>query len=248
MTKRQERIIEMLRGTERVTVADLARHFDLTEASIRLDLTNLEATGLIRRFHGGAQILPSSSFDTRLSDRRGEKAAIAERALAHVVAGETLYLDSGSTVLHFARELTQMEDLTVVTNSVPVLTYLGREIDKKLILVGGEYSHDDQCCFGQMTEKELADIYVSKVFMGADSVDIENGFVFSHLRNLNYIGRILKNARQTILLADSGKFNRIRGMKIVDLSDISVIITDDGLDPELRDMIVRRNVTLEIAE
>lgn len=248
MTKRQEKLLEILRLKERVTVAELAGQFMLTEASIRLDLADLEAAGLIRRFHGGARIVPSSSFENRLAENRAAKEAIARKALAHVHAGETLYLDSGSTVLLLARELTHIEGLTIVTNSVPVLTYLGREMDKKLVLVGGEYSDDDQCCYGQMTEKELGDIYVSRVFMGADSVDLENGFVFSHLRNLNYIARIIRNSRQTTLLADSGKFNRIRGMRIVDLSDIGVIVTDAGLASDLRDKIVSRGITLEIAE
>jgi DeoR/GlpR family transcriptional regulator of sugar metabolism len=248
MTRRQVQILETLRSSERVTVAELSRQFSLTEASIRLDLADLEAAGLIHRYHGGARIVPSTSFETRLGDRRARKEAIARKALAHVQAGETLYLDSGSTVLLLARELTTAEDLTIVTNSVPVLTYLGREMDKKVVLVGGEYSHDDQSCFGQMTERALADIYVSKVFMGADSVDVENGFVFSHLRNLNYIARIIRNARQTILLADSGKFNRIRGMKIVDLSDITLIVTDAGLSQDQQEKIIRRGIALEIAD
>jgi DeoR/GlpR family transcriptional regulator of sugar metabolism len=164
-----------------------------------------------------------------------------------VQAGETLYLDSGSTVFLLAKELTQAEDLTIVTNSVPVLTYLSMEMDKKVVVVGGDYSHDDRCCFGRSTERALENIYVSKVFMGADCVDVDTGFVFAHLRTLDYIGRIIRNARQTILLADSSKFSRIRGMPIVDLAEISVIITDAGLPAEARDKILERGVTLEIA-
>jgi DeoR family transcriptional regulator, glycerol-3-phosphate regulon repressor len=247
MTPRQETILDMLRMRESVTVAELATKFGLTEASIRLDLTGLEAAGLIRRFHGGARIVPSLLFELRLAHRSPEKLAIARAALTHVQAGETLYLDSGSTVFLLAKELTQAEDLTIVTNSVPVLTYLGREMDKKVVVVGGEYSHDDRCCFGRATEKTLADIYVSKVFMGADCVDVENGFVFSHLRTLDYIGRIIEKARQTILLADSSKFSQIRGMPIVNLADISVIITDEGLPHETRRKIRDRGVSLEIA-
>jgi len=248
MTSRQEKIVEILRTRESATVAELSGLFDLTETSIRLDLGDLEAAGLIRRFHGGARIVPSASLETRLRRRRSEKTAIARKALTHVHAGETLYLDSGSTVLLLATELTQAEDLTIVTNSIPVLTYLGREMDKKVIVVGGEFSHDDQCCFGQMTERELADIYVSKVFMGADSVDVGSGFVFSHPRNLTYIARIIRNARQTVLLVDSGKFSQIRGMRIVGLSDISVIISDGGLPEDMREKIRQRGVGLEIAE
>jgi DeoR/GlpR family transcriptional regulator of sugar metabolism len=221
--------------------------FGLTEASIRLDLAQMEQAGLVRRYRGGARLLPPSPFVSRQDHQREAKQAIARQALTHVQRGETLYLDSGSTVLCLARLLTCAEDLTVVTNSIPVFTYLGREPDKKVIVVGGEFSSEDQCCFGQVTERQLSNIYVSKVFMGADAIDVESGLVFSHPRNLDSIETIIRNARQTFLLADSTKFTRIQGMKIVDLSGISMIVTDSGLAPGLRDSITRRGVALEIA-
>jgi DeoR/GlpR family transcriptional regulator of sugar metabolism len=248
MTSRQQRIVEMLHQQESATVAELSRLFGLTEASIRLDLGHLESSGVVRRFRGGVRIGQSSSIDSRLGHRQLEKAAIARTALAHVQAGETLYLDSGSTALLLAKELTRVEGLNVVTNSIPVFTYLGREMDKKVTVVGGEYSFEDQCCFGRMTERELAEVYVSKVFMGADSVDAEKGIVFSQIPDRGYIAAIIRNARQTILLADSGKFSRIHGMRIVDLSDISLIISDNGLPQETRERILQRGIGLEIAE
>lgn len=247
MTTRQQTIAEHLRDRDGASVAELASLFGLTEASIRLDLAQMEQAGVVRRYRGGARLLPLSPFDIRLGRQREAKLAIARQALTHVQRGETLYLDSGSTVLCLAWQLTCVEDLTVITNSIPVFTYLGREPDKKVIVVGGEFSSEDQCCYGQVTERQLSSIYVSKVFMGADAIDVESGLVFSHPRHLDYIERIIRNARQTFLLADSTKFNRIQGMKIGDLSGISKIVTDSGLSPGLRDSIERRGVALEIA-
>jgi DeoR family transcriptional regulator, fructose operon transcriptional repressor len=248
MTKRQAKILEILREQKRTSVARLSEIFEMTEASIRTDLTDLENAGLIHRFHGGARIVAPSAFETRLNANLANKKKIVEKAITHIQAGETLYLDSGTTVLLLARELSRVGDVTVVTNSPPVVSHLGPETEKKVILIGGEWSYEDQCCFGQMTEKNLADIYVSKVFMGADSIDIETGTVFAHLRNLSYIGKIIRNAKQTILLADSSKFNRIRGMKIVDLSDIHVIITDAGLPADQQERIRNLGISLETAE
>jgi DeoR/GlpR family transcriptional regulator of sugar metabolism len=248
LTKRETEILEILREHKSCTVAELSGRFQLTEASIRTDLAALEKAGVIHRFHGGAKIVAPSSFDMRLESGLEAKKRIVEKALAHVQEGETLFLDSGTTVLLLAQELSRVQGVTVVTNSPPVASYLGLETDKKIILVGGEWSPDGQCCFGTMTERELADVYVSKVFMGADSIDVETGSVFADMRNLSYIGAIIKNAKQTILLADSSKFNRIRGMKIVDLSDIQVIITDGGLSAERRESIRRRGISLEVGE
>ncbi len=222
--------------------------FQLTSASIRLDLTEMEDAGLVERYHGGVKLAVASSFATKLNEQRAEKTAIVQKALHYIQEGETLYLDSGSTIMLLARALTEREDLTIVTNSPPLLGYLGSETDKKIILIGGEYSGDSQCCYGVMTQRNLADIYVSKVFMGADSIDVESGAVFAHLRNLDYIAQIIKNAKQTILLADSSKFNRIRGMKIVELADVNAIITDSRLPVQLQEKIRGRGITLEIAE
>jgi DeoR/GlpR family transcriptional regulator of sugar metabolism len=248
VTKRQSRILEILREQKRASVAELSKRFDLTETSIRLDLSEMEDAGLVLRYHGGARIVVSSSFETRLRDHTAEKQAIVRRALAHVQEGETLYLDSGSTIMLLARELTRIDDLTIITNSTALLGYMGAEADKKIILVGGEYGDDSQCCTGVMTERILSGIYVSKVFMGADSIDVESGAVFAHLRNLNYIEKIIRNAKQTILLAESSKFNRIRGMKIVDLPDIQVIITDAGLPAGQQERIRSLGITLDVAE
>ena len=248
MTARQQTIVELLRASGQVSTRELAERFRLTEACIRLDLGDLEKAGLVRRFRGGARTPSPSPFDLRLHERRAEKEAIVRRALARVQPGETLYLDSGSTVYLLARELSAVEGLTIVTNSVPVLMYLGHEADKKVILVSGEYSTDDQCTFGQMTESSLEDIYVSKVFMGADSIDVEGGMVFSHVRSLGYIDRIVRRCREAILLADSTKFGRIRGMKIIDLSEVAMLVTDDGLAPDLREKLARRGIALEVAE
>ena len=100
----------------------------------------------------------------------------------------------------------------------------------------------------QATERLLSQIYVSTVFMGCDAVDVDNGIVLSHLRHLDYIGRIIGNARQTILLVDSDKFSTVHGIRITDLAAISLIITDGGLPEEMREKLLRRGVGLEIAE
>jgi DeoR family galactitol utilization operon repressor len=247
LTKRQVKILETLRDQRKVSLGELSRQFDLAESDIQLDLRDLEDSGLVHCFLDGAKIVDSSTFDDRVSRSPAEKTEIARLAAGHVQEGETLYLDSGTTVMLLARELRKIAGVTVITNSPPLLPILSAGADKKIMVVGGEYSHDDRCCFGPMTEKELADIYVSKVFMGADHVDVENGGVFAHLRNLGYIQKIVRNATQTILLSDSSKFNRIRGMKILDLSSVDVVITDAGLPAGLREKITEKGITLEIA-
>jgi DeoR family transcriptional regulator, fructose operon transcriptional repressor len=248
LTKRQRQILESIRELKKATVTALSRQFEVSEASIRLDLTDLEDEGLVHRFHGGARIVPASSWESRIQANFPAKTAIAQRAAGHIQEGETIFLDSGTTILLLSKELGAVEGLTIVTNAPPLLAHLGAEPGKKIMLIGGEYRHDSQCTVGPVTEKELEDVYVSKVFMGADSVDVDSGVILGDLRNLGYIQKVIKNAKETILLSDSSKFNRIRGMKIGDLSQVQVIITDARLPDIQRDKIRRMGISLEIVE
>ena len=147
----------------------------------------------------------------------------------------------------FAEELRQIRNVTIITNSPPVLDCLGSDVDKRIILVGGEYSGADQCCLGAITEKELAEIHVSKVIMGADSIDVESGAVFARVRHFGYIQAVMGNAKQTVLIAESSKFNRIHGLKIADLMQVHAIVTDGGLPMEEREAVERMGIRLLIA-
>jgi DeoR family transcriptional regulator of aga operon len=248
LTRRQSLILETLREHKKLSVGELVRQIDESEERIRQDLVTLAEVGLIHRYQDGAKVLLPSLVEDRTEHGQSEKAGIARKALECIQDGETLYLDSGTTVMFFARELRVLRNLTIITNSPPVLAYLGPQVDKSIMLVGGEYSAGENCCFGKATEMELATIYASRVIMGADSVDVDSGAVFARVRDFGYIQSIIRNAKQTILLAESCKFNHIRGLKIVDLAQISTIVTDSGLLPDLRDKVRRMGISLLIAE
>ena len=248
LTKRHRLILETLRERKKSSVLELARQFDVPEERIRKDLARMDESGLVHSYPEGAKVLLSPPPMARAGQSQADKARIARKALECVQDGETIYLDSGLTVMLFAKELRAVRNLTVITNSPPVLVYLGPEIDKRIVLIGGEYSGADQCCFGMMTEKELADIYVSKVIMGADSIDVGTGAVFARVRHFGYIQAVIRNAKQTILLAESSKFNQIRGLKIVELAQINTIVTDPGLPADVQDTLRRMGISLLVAE
>ena len=230
LTKRQHLVLEVLRERRRGSVRELSRQFEAPEHRIRGDLARLEESGFVHCYPEGARVLFESLQDARMAQGHAEKVRIARTALECVQDGETLFLDSGLTVALFARELKAVRNLTIITNSPLVLDALGGEIDKRIILVGGEYSGVDQCCVGTVTEKELAGIWVSTVIMGADSIDVGTGAVFGRVKHFGYIETAIRNGKQTILLAESSKFDRIRGLKILDLAQVDTIVSDPGLE------------------
>jgi DeoR family fructose operon transcriptional repressor len=246
LSERQKKILKLIRRERLTRVSELAQRFRITEASIRLDLGTLAELGLIRRFHGGANPVRESAYEQRLSENRQAKKRIAQRARQHVEEGDTLFLDSGTTVLLLSRLLADFERLTVVTNSIPIANQMGREQSNTVILAGGAFNFSEQCCEGPMTEKFLDNFYASKAFIGADSVDVHKGLFSNGVTMFSYVQKIIGNTRKTILLVDSSKFSKAGAIKICDLDQIQTVITDQAVPAEARETLISLGIQVEI--
>jgi DeoR/GlpR family transcriptional regulator of sugar metabolism len=246
LSARQKKILHLMQEEKRAYVTDLARHFQVTEASIRLDFNTLENLDYIRRFHGGARIVQPSAYDSRIAANQQIKKKIARRAVEFIEPGETLFLDSGTTVLMLAQLLIEFDNLTVVTNSVPIAQHIGREQSNSIILAGGSFNYSEQCCEGLITEQFLDNFSASKAFIGADSIVVQKGLFSNGIRMFGYVQKIIQHSKKTILLADSSKFSKVGAIKICDLMSVNLIITDENLPQEMRGEIVARDITLDI--
>jgi DeoR/GlpR family transcriptional regulator of sugar metabolism len=245
LSARQKKILQLMQEEKKAYVPDLARHFQVTEASIRLDFNTLENMDFIRRFHGGARIVQTSAYDSRIAANQQTKKKIARRAVAYVESGETLFLDSGTTVLMLAQLLIEFDNLTVVTNSVPIAQYIGREQSNSIILAGGSFNYSEQCCEGLITEQFLDNFSASKAFIGADSIVVGKGLFSSGIRMFGYVQKIMQHSTKTILLADSSKFSKVGAIKICDLTSVDCIITDEKLHQDTRKEIINMGITLD---
>jgi len=248
LTIRQKQILEILREKKRIDVGSLAAGFSMTEASIRLDLTKLENAGYLRRFYGGARIIEPADYSARMEQNLKVKKKLAERALTYIQEGETIFLDSGTSVLMLAKMLTPIDRLTVVTNSLPVVSQVGPEHGKSVVIIGGELNYQEQCCTGPMTDAALEKIYASKAFLGADSVDVENGILSSGLDRVGYVRTVMSHAKTVLLLVDSGKFKKTGVVKIAEIEEVDVIITDTELPPDVRQALEAADVKVDLVE
>ena len=130
--ERQKEILALLEAEQKVLVPQLCRQFSVSPATIRNDLNDLEARGLLRRTHGGA--IPTAQKTVR---RMAEKQAIAACAAAMVENGETIAIDTGTTTLELARCLLARTGLTVGTNDLKIAALLEEQSDATIILIGG---------------------------------------------------------------------------------------------------------------
>ena len=245
LSTRQKKILQIVKEEKKILVAELAKSFNLTEASIRLDLKTLEDMDYIKRFHGGARLVQPSAYDARIGANQQIKKKIASRAIEYIEPHETLFLDSGTTVLMLAQVLIMFDNLTIITNSIPIATQIGREQNNAVILAGGSFNYSEQCCEGLMTEKFLDNFSASKAFIGADSVDVHKGLFSNGISMFGYVQKIIHHSKETILLVDSSKFSKVGAIKICDLESVDIIITDENLPESIKKELTELGIQLD---
>jgi DeoR/GlpR family transcriptional regulator of sugar metabolism len=188
--ERREQIASLVEDVPRVSVAELAAQFGVTDVSIRRDLTILEEQGFLRRVHGGAVAATRehgrNAYALRARTAREEKKRIGAAAAALVSPGDVVAFDSGSTVAqvaaHIARPLRRSNALTVVTNSLPVLDEVGRWESPHLVCLGGLYLPDHQALVGPQTAADMRGLSADIAFLGCEA-HRETGLTTPHRRD-----------------------------------------------------------------
>jgi DeoR/GlpR family transcriptional regulator of sugar metabolism len=238
--ERREQIATLVEDVPRVSVADLAAQFGVTDVSIRRDLTILEEQGLLRRVHGGAVAATRehgrNAYALRARAAREEKKRIGAAAAALVSPGDVVAFDSGSTVAqvaaHISRPLRRSNALTVVTNSLPVLDEVGRWESPHLVCLGGLYLPDHQALVGPQTAADMRGLSADIAFLGCDGLTVETGLTTPHVLVAEIGAVIASRARRVVVVADSTKIGRQGFTAIIPLAEVHVLVTDRAADPD----------------
>lgn len=249
--ERQARILELVEEHGKVEVGDLSRNLGASEVTIRKDLKELHARGLLRRAHGGAVRAETVSADPSLQIKAGlhaeEKRRIGAAAAALVADGESIILDSGTTTQQVARHLRDRRGLKVITNALNVAAELTGAGEVEVILLGGILRQNSGSLVGQFAEEMLKQFSVDKLFLAVDAVDLDFGLSTPNLDESHVNQMMVRAARETILVADSSKFGRRSLSRIVPLSEVARVVTDRGLPEPTRAGLRELGVELILA-
>ncbi len=249
-TDRQKQILQLLERQQRISVTELCNTFDISEATARRDLENLASQGKLQRVHGGAIVLTQAPPELPILQRQNEQAEdkmrIGQAAAALVQKGETIFLGSGTTVLEVARALRQRRELTVLTNSLPVVNILSGSEDITLICLGGMLRESEFSFIGHITEQALAEVRADKVFMGTRAISLEYGLTNEYLPETMTDRAILKAGKEIIVLADHTKFGRAATVRLAPLETIHTIITDNGISQDFLEAFQERGVNVVV--
>ncbi|MFD6164809.1 DeoR/GlpR family DNA-binding transcription regulator [Oerskovia sp. NPDC060287] len=228
-TTRQQRIVQRLRETERVDVADLALELDTSEVTVRRDLDTLAAAGALRRVHGGAVSLLLRGEELPFALREIESTSAKEQ-IARTVAdllsdGEAVIVDSGTTGLAIARALVGRR-LTVVPLSIPAAHVLSASASTTLKVPGGTSRFGEGSLVGPLTEASLRSLRVDTAIISCCGLSVVDGVTAYDDVEAATKRAAMASARRTILVGEAAKFSRTALAVVCPLTDFDVLVTD----------------------
>ncbi|MBR5117609.1 MAG: DeoR/GlpR transcriptional regulator [Muribaculaceae bacterium] len=250
--KRQEQILEVLLKEESITVAELAELLDVSQVTIRKDLTELEQASKLYRSHGKAIIINPFTFNRSVNEKEKiaveQKEAIGREAAKLIDKDDSIIIASGTTVHALARNIRPKHRLTVVSASLPASDILSQDENNDIIQLGGMVRHSSLSVVGQYSKQILENCSFSKLFLGVDGIDFDFGFTTTDMREAELNQQMMRAAQKVIVLADSSKFGKRGFAKIGNIDDIDLIITDTGVSPHVISQINDHGINLIIAE
>jgi len=240
--KRKEKILELLKTKDQVSVKELSVLFNTSEVTLRTDLKTLEKQGKLKRFFGGAQSINSLpltqnndevQLDKRYDMNKDCKDRIAKAAATLVSKGNLIIIDSGSTPHLVAENLAQEGGYTIITNNLAASTALMEAVDTTLVIVGGTYRVKTKSLHGHQAEQCLAGVHADVLFVGADGIDPEKG-ITTFNEGFAITDVMAKCVQKVIAVVDSSKLGRIGFNKVLDVSSINTLVIDRGISAEFK--------------
>ncbi|WP_292444242.1 DeoR/GlpR family DNA-binding transcription regulator [Mesorhizobium sp.] len=230
---RQAKIVELLREELFLDLRGLTQRFQISVATARRDLGELEEAGLLRRTHGGAVSISQVSRDPSNADRAishlTEKRAIAATAAAMISEGDTVLLDAGTTALEVAKLLRARAGLTFITNGSDIIAELLRGEAPSVYAVGGEYAEINRSFRGPLADHFIRQFNVDKLILNAASIDLDRGLIFTGSPvNASVQQAMIEVSRRVIVVADYSKFAKPSFSVVATIEDVGAIVTDAG--------------------
>lgn len=237
--ERQQAMAQLIATHRRLSVAELAKQYDVTQETVRRDLSTLERMGLVRRVHGGAVPAGSLVIEPALGERDAEhteeKERIARAAVAELPAtGSTVLLDAGSTTARLAGLLPRDLELVVHTHAVPVAARLAGNPRVELHLLPGRVRTTTQAAVGAETVDALRILRADVAFVGTNGLTVDHGLSTPDRDEAATKRALVARARRVVVLADSSKIGAEAPLSFAALADVDVLVTDSGLGDEQR--------------
>lgn len=250
VTRRQEKIIELVRNKGFVSIEALARQFRLTPQTLRRDINFLADKGLVQRYHGGAG-LGTSVENVAYSDRQilflKEKQRIASLVARHIPNKASLFINIGTTTEEVAKALGNHTHMRVITNNLNAAAILAGNEGFEVIVAGGLVRPRDGGIVGPLTIDFIQQFRVDYGIIGISGIDMDGTLLDFDYREVRAARAIIDNSRKVFLVADHTKFGRNAMVRLGSIAEIDALFTDRPPVDALAEVLGAADVQLHVA-
>ncbi|MCM3567345.1 DeoR/GlpR family DNA-binding transcription regulator [Neobacillus mesonae] len=253
--QRRNMILEMLTEKGTVTVNELTDLLNISAATIRSDLNQMEKNGLLIRTHGGAMVKDEDSdtvdkkYEIREKKFRAEKQRIGYKAFQFIQEGQCIVLDASTTCFELAKYVRDSKmRLTVVTSGIATAAMLKENPYLTVIIIGGIVRNSSNSVEGLLGEELLKKINIDLLFTSAHAFNTRDGLSDFSLYEVELKKVMVSVSDKVIALLDHSKINKSSIATFARPSEIDLFITDQPVSDEVSDYFRKNSIQLEIAE
>ncbi len=245
-SERKALIAKKLAGDGRLVAKELAEKLGLSEDTIRRDLREMAAEGLLVRVHGGALPVepPLPDYETRTQVATEEKRQLAAAAVGLVEPGQIIFIDGGSTNLALVRALPRDLALTVITHSPTIATALEHHQKVQIVLIGGLIYRHSMVAVGAIAMHAISQLRLDLFFLGVTGVHPRYGFTTGDIEEAAIKRHIAGQAKQVWVMATGDKLDVASPVTIMPLEAATGVIVAAGLASETKHFLEDAGLSL----
>lgn len=248
--ERQSLIVEIVNKEGSVLVKELSEKFDVTEDSIRKDLSLLERKGLLKKTYGGAVRNRANTHELYVSQRKGQnipaKKKIAARAFKLLQDGDVIFLDISTVNIELIKMIVEANlKVTVVSNMIDVMMSFTVPLETRLIFVGGKLNKGRDGFVGALTNQQIGEFKFDKAFMGVVGVETVENKVYTYAVDDALTKRaIMDNSNECYMMMEVRKFIKDGNYKYAKIEDFAGIVLDEKPDDSVYADLEQYNINL----
>lgn len=230
--ERQKKILTLLKSQEVISISELVDLLNVSHMTIRRDIEKLESMGKVNSVSGGVQLTQSIhselSHDVKITQFSSEKDNIGQLAANFITPNSTVYLDAGTTTLAIANQISQRDDLLIITNDFAVAAYLMANSSHEVYHTGGKVDRNNQSTVGSKVADFLFSMNIDIAFISTSSWSLK-GLSTPNEDKVVVKKAIAQASKSVYLVSDSSKYGKVATFHALDMESIDTIITDSLL-------------------
>ena len=244
--ERHQQILNKIKLSRKVLSSNLSIELNVSEDTIRRDLNEMSAKGLIKKVHGGALPIDAKTltYHERSNYNLEEKNNIAKKAVNLIKDGQVIIMSGSTTNLQLAKIIPSDINATIYTYSLPIALQLTEHPSVEIIFIGGKLHKQAQVTIGLDVVSSISQLRADLCFMGTGGINITNGMTepnweVSHIKKC-----MIEASNEIIVLCTKNKINRVKRYPVTPISKINTIVTDESPENQIFKPFIEKGVTI----